>query len=116
MAREGTKSDVNEGQAHPLTCTVQHRSLHGPIKINENKRMESPPYGSSQEEWTKTYTSSSFSINLRSSLFKTNVSKLQNHGHGHCPVDFVCDVMNTSGKYGMGAHYIKNQPSSALRW
>ena len=78
--------------------------------------MESPPYGSSQEEWTKTYTYSSFSINLWSSLFKTNVSKLQNHGHGHCHFDFVCDVMNTSGKYSMGAHTITNQPSLSLHW
>ena len=34
LARKCTRSDANERHTHPLTRTVRHRSLHGPIKIN----------------------------------------------------------------------------------
>ena len=34
MARNGTRCDENKRHANPLTCTVRHRSLHGPIKID----------------------------------------------------------------------------------
>ena len=34
MLRKGTRRDTNERHAHSLTCTVRHRSLHGPIKID----------------------------------------------------------------------------------
>ena len=34
MAGNDTRSDENKGHTHPLTITVRHRSLHGPIKIN----------------------------------------------------------------------------------
>ena len=34
MARKSAKSNGNDGYTRPLTPTVRHRSLHGPIKLN----------------------------------------------------------------------------------